>query len=214
MRARRIRRPHGVHDRQLLRIVNGFEGRERRMQAEETVQVDGRLSSGLRRRYGNAGPQRGVVLLAKWNHYVQSVHCPALEDRYQNFLARVGAVRGAREPQRRGSQAEHSHPGALEEQASRRSEHGHVHLLWKSGEPSSKPATGAFAEPLVCLSMAASVSGFASVNSTWCATSAGSALNLETSTVTPGCLFSASASAKFMRANSAEELTHSAFAFE
>ena len=93
MRARRVGRAHGVHDRQLSRVVNRLQRPKRRVQAEQAVEIDGRIGRAVRARNRDGGPQIVIALLAVRDHDVQSVHRAALEDRDQDFLSRSWAHR-------------------------------------------------------------------------------------------------------------------------
>ena len=90
MRARGIGRAHGVDNRQMPRVEHRLERRERRVQSEESVQIDGRIGRAVRFGNGDGGPQFVIALLSEGNHHVQAVHGAALEDGDQDFLAPPG----------------------------------------------------------------------------------------------------------------------------
>ena len=70
-----IGRAGGVDDGEMALVVERLEGRERRMQAEEAIEVEDLI---LRNR--DAGAHGVVVLFAVGNDDVEAVGCAALED--------------------------------------------------------------------------------------------------------------------------------------
>ena len=123
MRARRIGRAYRMHDRQIARIVNRLERRERRMQPEEAVQIDGRIRVPSGCGIAMVGPQIVVALFAMRDHHVQSVTAPRWKIATRIFLARagrIGRIQRAREPRRRRPDAEHRHGRTLEKNSSGR----------------------------------------------------------------------------------------------
>ncbi len=118
MRSRRVGRAHRVHNRQVLLIEERLERSERRVQSEETVQIDRRaiLFRGVvrRPRDGNRRAEVVVGLFAVRHHHVQSVGRAALEDRDQDLLACAGSlarIQSALEPQGRRAHTDHGEGG-------------------------------------------------------------------------------------------------------
>src|SRR5215213_483076 len=69
---------NGVDDGQSLRVPQRLERGERRVQAEEAVQVNGRLAGGRARALRLSDPQRRaqtvITAFAVWHDHVQPVH--------------------------------------------------------------------------------------------------------------------------------------------
>ena len=110
---------------------------ERRMQSEESVEVDRRLAAGARARNGDRRPRRVIRLLAVRNEDVQPVHGAALEDRDEDAPRRRRARLGHPDEDARDESArDEREAGRLEEQPSIE----HAYCLWKSGPPRSSAA--------------------------------------------------------------------------
>ncbi len=107
VRVRRIGRPGRVNGRQHAGIPDGFERCERRVQAEEAVEIDRSLvigaRAGLLNRQGRTGAV--VIAVAKRHQCVQPVHAAALKDTHQHIAARGLAGGRKREPRHPGGQA-------------------------------------------------------------------------------------------------------------
>ncbi len=106
-------------------VEDGLQRRERGVQAEVAVQIDGAIflrqtnSAGTRNR--NRGAHGVVARVAVRDHDVQAVGGTALEDRDQNFLALRGSVlriQSALQPDGSGADTDHRQAGILEEDAS------------------------------------------------------------------------------------------------
>jgi hypothetical protein len=87
VRAGGIGRTGRVHDRQVPLLPQRLERRERRMQPEESVQINYRLARNV-----DAGPHGVVLLLAMGDHNVQPIRRAALEDDDQSFGAGTGCL--------------------------------------------------------------------------------------------------------------------------
>src|SRR5688572_26067659 len=90
MGARAIGRSRSVDDREALRIPQRLERRERRMQAEETIEIDGRFRrAALPRRFRNGKRRAQVVVraFAVGYDHVETVDRAALKDRDQGLTA-------------------------------------------------------------------------------------------------------------------------------
>ncbi len=87
VRARAVGRSGGMDDGETLRIPHRLEPGERRMQAEETVEVDDRLARRAlaRLRNGNRRAHGVIIFLAVRHHDVEAVGRAALEDGDQSF---------------------------------------------------------------------------------------------------------------------------------
>src|ERR1700722_13355344 len=189
MRARGIGRAYGVHNGQMARVEHGLERSERGVQAEESVQIDGRVRSAIRLGYSDGRPQFVIARFSKRDHHVQAVHCATLKNCDQNLLAgvgRFGRVERARKPHRHGADSEHGERGTFEENTSGR----HIcttYLFWKSGDPITSAATSAGFFCLLssnALSMAARVSFDMARNISAFATALGSSPKRDTFTFT------------------------------
>ena len=93
VRARRVGRPGGMHNRQVLLFPQRLKCRHRRMQPKETVQIEHRFLRNIDR-----WPHRVVRRLAVRHNNVQTIGRAALKDHDQPF-------RRARPDQRRHSAA-------------------------------------------------------------------------------------------------------------
>ena len=120
MRAGGIGRACRVDDGQMAGVVYRFERLQRRMQAEEAVEIYG----GIRRsvRLGQRQIRAQIVIggFSVGNDYVQPIHGAALKNCDEDFLARAGSVfrvQRAREPSGRRADPHHRHGGTLEKYA-------------------------------------------------------------------------------------------------
>ena len=130
VRARGVGRAGGIHDGQVPPVEQRLERRERRVQAEEAIQIDGGVFALVAAadgpRHGDGGPQIVVGLLAVRHHDVQAVGRAALENGHQDLLARrgrVGGIERALEPQRRRARPHHGQRRIAKKNAAI----GHVH---------------------------------------------------------------------------------------
>ena len=90
-----VGRAGGMDDGEMALVVERLEGRERGMQAEESVEIED-----LVLRNGDAGPHGVVVLFAIGHDDVEAVGGAALKD---DDEAAIGVVRSARAPSGPGS---------------------------------------------------------------------------------------------------------------
>jgi hypothetical protein len=82
VRARRVRRPAGVHDGQPAFVPQRFQAAERRVQPEEAVEIE-RAPAARGAGNRNAAARRVVVGIAVRDDHAETVHGPALEDHHQ-----------------------------------------------------------------------------------------------------------------------------------
>src|SRR5262245_64841395 len=108
------------------------------METEKAVEVD-RAAIRSWRRNRDGGPQAVVLAVAVRHDHVEPVDGAALEERDQQLAPRARCRRGAREERWGEADGEHRHCSRLDEQASG----VHGYFLWKSGEPSRTPRSGA-----------------------------------------------------------------------
>ena len=131
MRTRGIGRTRRVHDGEMLRGVERLERSQRRVQAEEAIEIDRgvlRIGAG-RARNGDRRPHAVIARLGVRHDNVQAVGSAALENHHQNFLARgrsICRIERALEPQGRAAHANHSETGVPQKDSSSRHER---HLL-------------------------------------------------------------------------------------
>ena len=136
-------------------VPERLERRQRRMQAEEAVEVDGRRR---RRRAAGRGDgdaaARGVVVGVAVRHdHAEPVHGAALEDRDQDLRPRRAAPWAwAARTRKRGMPAAQRRraPSAPAFMNDRRVQQSMRYLLWNSGEPRTSAAsfsTSVFAGP-------------------------------------------------------------------
>src|SRR5579872_2918410 len=93
MRPSGVGRADGFDNRKVLGIENRLQRRQRGMQTEETVEVDGGIGRAVGPRDRNIRTHVVIHALAMGNHDVESIHCAALEDRDENLPAPRGRVR-------------------------------------------------------------------------------------------------------------------------
>ena len=124
MRARGVGRAHRFDNRQVPLVEERLQRRKRRMQAEEAIEIDGRILALVARRWpardGDGRAQIVVGLLAVRHHDVQAVGGAALENGHQDLLARRGAscgVKRALQPQRRRACTDHGQGRITKENA-------------------------------------------------------------------------------------------------
>src|SRR6266705_262209 len=68
-------------------VINGLEGRERRMQREIPVEVKRRVRvSGFRLRNGDVRAYAIVALIAEWDYSGDSIHRTSLKDRNDDWM--------------------------------------------------------------------------------------------------------------------------------
>src|SRR5262245_30734117 len=98
------------------------------MEAEEPVEIEGRLWIFSRRGDGDRGTRRIVITLAEWHDHVQTIHRAALKDRDQDAFAwRSGGRDRPREEFRRESKAHERQSAVFQENAPR--DHGVLPFL-------------------------------------------------------------------------------------
>src|SRR6185437_15169847 len=95
-----------MNDREALRVPKWFERAHRRMQTEESVEIDRGLGiARLRLRNPDRGPRRVVIRFTKRHHYIEAIDCAALKDCNQRFALTAServAEHDALEKRRRG----------------------------------------------------------------------------------------------------------------
>jgi len=126
MRARGIGRAAGVDHRQMLGAVERGEGVHRRVQAEESVEVDRGCVVARRRRPRNRDVVAMLVIerIAMRDDHRQPVRGAALKDAHQHLFAATAGVGAAcqrrppqetRRPERARAPHRHRDPSALQE---------------------------------------------------------------------------------------------------
>ncbi len=82
VRARIIRRSHGVNDREMAFVVNRFERCERGVKSEKAVEIYSSIRIALLRlRHCNLRTHAVIAPVPERNHGRDSIHCAALKDR-------------------------------------------------------------------------------------------------------------------------------------
>jgi hypothetical protein len=110
--ARGVGRSGGMDDGELLAIPQRLQRRERRVQAEEAIEIDAESPAGLGHRDG--GAQVVIALFAVRHHDVQSIGGAALEDGDEYFFAAARRVVGKSrplQPEWSGADADHGQRG-------------------------------------------------------------------------------------------------------
>src|SRR6266851_812790 len=118
------------------------ERRERRVQAEEAVQVEGRIGHARGRAGDRDVAARGIVVgVAVRDDHAEAVHRAPLEDGDQDLRPGRAPLREGRahEESGRPAQREQGERPALHERSPRAARHGY--RRWNSGEPRTSAAS-------------------------------------------------------------------------
>ena len=119
MRPRAVGRSARVHDGEIARAKQRRERRQPRVEAEEAVEVDGRVAAAGRPRNRDRRPRLVVIGLAVRHDDAQAVDGSALEDGDEPLRANGSSLREgrAREERRREAEADEREGAVLEEDA-------------------------------------------------------------------------------------------------
>ena len=120
VRARRVGRAAGVHDRERAALPERHERCEGRVKREEAVEIrralalaaPGRLQADRRTHSGVAGISVG-------HHHAEPVHGSALEDRHEHLAARLRRVGGPQQESRRARVGDQRASTGLQERSTR-----------------------------------------------------------------------------------------------
>src|SRR5687768_8483086 len=142
MRASRTGTADGMHRSKEAAIVQRLERRERRMQSEESIQVDRRVARDRAcdtrgTRNGNGGPEGVVGLVSVRHDHVECVRRTALKEADQRLAFRspqkLGAERGATEKARAQAKCYNGQCAGFYECSAF---HVCLYRRWNSGDPS------------------------------------------------------------------------------
>jgi hypothetical protein len=121
MGARIVGGPDGMNDCQVPLVIDGLQRAQRRMESEESIQIDCRVGGAIARsRDSNLRPSRSIVAIPVGCHYRYPVRSATLEDGDQNrsVCARSGACRlrqcRADQKRRRRRETCHSESGRFQ----------------------------------------------------------------------------------------------------